>query len=240
MFPTKKAAAAIFVPLFLIWFLLIIFDLATAHKFELASGFRILWTTSSTRLSWTLRAALAVYRKYKWFLPILVMVFLVSPIFGILFIIYDIVCFFLFWLSKAYQEIDGKLARATTVKPELDVKVRRFGKQFVDAPADHNSSVPYGVSPYDSKVNATKYIEKLREGDYDEEDEVVIETAIRTGGFPVDWSADQVRAFRHIRGADKPYVVDAVTERASDGTAKAVHFMKKDGTWAEPEYRHSE
>jgi len=158
---------------------------------------------------------------------------------GLLFISYDVFCLVAFYVSKSYQDIDGRLARATTVRPQIHTQTRRFGKKFKDSNWETiNSEIPYGTSPYAyaSKALAEEYILKLKEEDYEEEDEVVIQTAIKTQGFPVDWSADQVRAFRHIKGADKPYVVDAVTERNPDGTVKAVHFQKSDGTWAEPAF----
>lgn len=76
--------------LFALWLFLASFDLATGHAYALAPKLTIVLRSSVGRLGNFLAFVRGFVEKYRWFAPVLVFAFLVSPFLGVAFLAYDV------------------------------------------------------------------------------------------------------------------------------------------------------
>lgn len=85
-----KAFTIFFVPFLALWLALLALDFAIGGHIEVLGFMRPVFTETAGRMNrfWSGVAALA--RKWTWFLPIAVLLFMVSPVLAVLFAVWDI------------------------------------------------------------------------------------------------------------------------------------------------------
>jgi len=140
-----KSFMAVLFPLAILFLLLGFLDLASGFKFGLVGHFRLAYNATTLRMGKFQAPFIIIYRKYRWFLPILVVIFLVSVPLGIFFIIYDL--FTIIWLlakrSEMAKTLDDKreafkeiLKGAENKLPVLDMDIDDDGRIVIDAFVD--------------------------------------------------------------------------------------------------------
>lgn len=140
-----KSFMAVLFPLALIFLLLGFADLLSGFRFGLVGHFRLAFTATTLRMGKFQAPFVTLYRKYRWFLPILVIIFLVSVPLGIFFIIFDLMT--IIWLLAKRSEMVKSLADkreafremlkgAEDKLPVLDMDIDDNGRIVIDAFVD--------------------------------------------------------------------------------------------------------
>jgi len=140
-----RSFMSVLFPLALLFLLLGFLDLLSGFKFGLVGHFRLAFNATTLRMGRFQAPFVILYRKYRWFLPILVVIFLVSVPLGIFFIIFDI--FTIIWLLAKRSDMARSLAEkreafkdilkgAEDKLPILDLDIDDDGRIVIDAFVD--------------------------------------------------------------------------------------------------------
>jgi len=140
-----RSFMSVLFPLALLFLLLGFLDLLSGFKFGLVGHFRLAFNATTLRMGKFQAPFVVLYRKYRWFLPILVIIFLVSVPLGIFFIIFDILT--IVWLLAKRSEMARSLADkkeafreilkgAEDKLPILDMDIDDNGRIVIDAFVD--------------------------------------------------------------------------------------------------------
>jgi len=140
-----RSFMAVLFPLALLFLLLGFLDLLSGFKFGLVGHFRLAFNATTLRMGKFQAPFVVLYRKYRWFLPILVIIFLVSVPLGVFFIIFDLMT--IIWLLAKRSEMVKALAEkkeafkeilkgAEDKLPILDMDIDDNGRIVIDAFVD--------------------------------------------------------------------------------------------------------
>jgi len=208
----KKSLIVILVPILVLWLLAFFFDIVTGSRWAIFPTFKLAFKKGQTRAEKYLAAVAHILRHGYVGLPLAILFYLVSPFLLFFFLIWD-----LGLVAKSLYIAASLEGSAATAR----LRVSRSGERQTTRRGNKYTTPWDGVGP---KPKAEIVFEEDSDGD-----DVVTETVRVTGKFPVEWSAQQVLAFRKLYGPDKAYVDIAATELDAHGFPKAVHFYDAEG-----------